>query len=194
MSAQGFCLEVTYTGSGKFFVDDIHDAFDARNMNVQFRKPGPLYLTPNVPAALIYTSDVAKSFESGKIRRLITDGRATTQFIMGSAIGGALGFQQFDLDSAVSSTLVMTTSGRVAAETTTGAVFVYLPKILAGSAMAPVEFLISGVNTVTVYPFQETPPVDGVEGPAGSILVLDPLVDGTTFTFYPNSTTYEWTR
>lgn len=193
MPAQGFCLEVTYTGPGQgaFYVDDIHDAFDARNQRVNSHKPGPIYLHPGVPAELIYTSDVAKSFESGKLRVLIEEGRMTSQFRMGEAIGSALGFQQFDVDTATDPVLVMETSGRVVADTTTGAAFVYLPPILDGSAMAPVEIIVTGVNPVTIYPAPGTS--DEVIGGGVSIYILDPLVE-TSITLSPDSAAHIWRR
>jgi hypothetical protein len=192
MPAQGFCLQVTYTGpgTGAFYVDDIHDAFDTRNMRQNDRKPGPLYLNVGVPADLIFTSDVAKSYESGKIRRLIDDGRATASFLFGSGVGSAFGFEQIDVDAAVDPVLVMTTSGRPVVDTTVGAVDIYLPPILDDTAMAPVEIVIAvGLNPVTIRPAPGTS--DGVVGTAGSTYVLDPFTE-TSITLYPDSTRHIW--
>ena len=84
MPAQGICLRVTHTGAvaTALLVTDIHDGIDS-NGRVQARKPGPVYIPVGGFVDLVYTSQVALSFESGAIREWIDIGYLTAAFVFG---------------------------------------------------------------------------------------------------------------
>jgi hypothetical protein len=86
MPAQGICLRVTHTGAvkGPLLVTDIHDGIDA-NGRVQANKPGAVYIPFNGVVDLIYTSQVAHSFEVGAIRAWINTGYLTAVFVFGTS-------------------------------------------------------------------------------------------------------------
>lgn len=86
MPAQGICLRVTHTGAVDvpLLVTDIHDGIDA-NGRVQSNKPGAVYIPVNGSVDLIYTSQVAHSFEVGAIRTWINTGYLTAVFVFGAS-------------------------------------------------------------------------------------------------------------
>ena len=85
MPAEGICLRVTHTGAVDvpILVTDIHDGQDP-NGRVQNAKPGALYVPFSSSIDLIYTSQVAKSFEGGGIRKFIEIGYLTAEFVFGA--------------------------------------------------------------------------------------------------------------
>ncbi|MDB4278007.1 hypothetical protein N9917_00095 [Deltaproteobacteria bacterium] len=82
MPTEGICLELTHVGTLQVFLSDVHDGVDA-NGRVASRKPGPLYISPGQTVALVYTSSVSASFESGVIRTWIDQGILTHVFTTG---------------------------------------------------------------------------------------------------------------
>lgn len=86
MPAEGICLRVTHTGlvNGSLLVTDIHDGIDA-NGRVQSNKPGVVYIPDGGTVDLVYTTQVALSFETGAIRQWITQGALTAAFFFGAA-------------------------------------------------------------------------------------------------------------
>ena len=76
MPAEGLCLRVTHTGQARVSLplNDINDGVGRDTGDDRFRRAGPAYVpydegtgTPG-SIELVYTSGVAKSFESGTSR------------------------------------------------------------------------------------------------------------------------------
>jgi len=95
MPSYGLCLLVTHTGKAadSVHISDIRDGIDLLGGAYGFRKPGAIYVP--VPAKggqslLVYSGDVAVSFETGGIRQFIDTGYLTAEFIIGSVLGPAL--------------------------------------------------------------------------------------------------------
>lgn len=176
MTIQGITLQVTYTGPVPgALLDDVHDGFDARNQRVNAVKPGPIYLRTGVPTPLVFTSDVAKSFEIGKLRALINTGRATAQFLMGAAFQGGL-----------SSVVELSGSGEVPAtatnvriSTAAGEPQIFLPSVVDSGDGHRITFLIwEGALDAILQPVNLT---EGVNGPPGSSYRLSALAASATF-------------
>lgn len=85
MPNHGIILRVTHTGavSTSLLVTDVHDGVDT-NGRVANAKPGPLYIPVNSSVDLIYTSQVAHSFEVGAIRTWVDMGYLTAEFVFGT--------------------------------------------------------------------------------------------------------------
>jgi hypothetical protein len=89
MPQYGLCLRVTHTGKAgdSVHVSDIRDGVD---LLASFRKAGPVYIphpTKGGVAVLVYSGDVAVSFETGGIRKFIEGGYLTAEFVIGSTLG-----------------------------------------------------------------------------------------------------------
>jgi hypothetical protein len=82
---------VTHTGviDVSLQVTDIHDGEDP-NGRVQNAKPGAVYIPVSQSVDLVYTSQVAKSFENGALRVWIEKGWLTAEFIFGGEFGDAV--------------------------------------------------------------------------------------------------------
>lgn len=181
MPTEGLCLEVTYLGpgAGPFYLNDVHDGFDARNQRVNGRRPGPLYLNPNVPVTLIYTSDVAKSFESGAIRVLIDAGRATATFVTGTAYAAVGNATEAGLTGGGTGSAVMDPASRIALCDTSGGAFILIAPPV-GDGRLTVR-ITAGANPVQVTPSNLA--TEGIDGPAGSTYTIDPGLGQFTATF-----------
>jgi len=84
----GLLLRVTHTGlaAESVHVSDVRDGIDLLGGAFGFRKSGPIYVpTPakGGVALLVYSGDVAVSFESGGIRKFIQGGYLTAEFVAG---------------------------------------------------------------------------------------------------------------
>lgn len=189
MPAEGLCLEVTYLGpgTGPLYLNDVHDAFDARSQRVNQRKPGPLYLHPNVPVTLVYTSDVAKSFENGAIRILIDAGRATATFVTGTAFAAVGNSTAPGLTGGGTGSSVMDPAERIALCDTTGGAFILVAPPV-GDGRLTVRI------TAGAAPVQVTPavPTEGIEGPAGSTYTIDPGLGQVSATFVGDTAQGTW--
>jgi hypothetical protein len=173
MPTQATCLEITHTGAGVFLLDDVHDAFDTRNQRVNSFKPGPLYLRQGVPATLIYTSDVAKSYEGGKIRAMIDAGRMTAEFIIGEGLTdgiiASLGNEPLvpgDAAIPAGQTFVLGDTSEV------GFYNLYLPSACDELSTRPLLIKNDdGVAPIRLHPGR---PEDGIDGGPGSTYLLNP--------------------
>lgn len=85
MPAEGICLRVTHTGVHPDSVA-IYDLEDAVNLLGVFRKAGPIYIPFEQTVEMVYTSDVAKSFEIGAIREFIDQGLLIAELFFGAAV------------------------------------------------------------------------------------------------------------
>ena len=88
MPQYGLCLRVTHTGKAgdSIHVSDIRDGVD---LLASFRKAGPIYIphpSKGGVAVLVYSGDVAVSFETGGIRAFINRGHLTAEFVVGSTL------------------------------------------------------------------------------------------------------------
>lgn len=85
MPNHGIILHVTHTGAVRtsLLVTDVHDGVDT-NGRVANAKPGPLYIPVNSSVDLLYTSQVAHSFEVGAIRTWVDMGYLTAEFVFGT--------------------------------------------------------------------------------------------------------------
>lgn len=86
----GLLLRVTHTGlaAESIHVSDVRDGIDLFGGAFGFRKPGAIYVpTPakGGVSLLVYSGDVAVSFESGGIRQFIQGGYLTAEFVAGDA-------------------------------------------------------------------------------------------------------------
>jgi hypothetical protein len=91
MPAEGICLRVTHTGAVNtpLLVTDIHDGKDP-NGRVAADKPGAVYIPVSGFVDLVYTSQVAESFEQGTIRTWIDIGYLTAAFVLGTTFESAI--------------------------------------------------------------------------------------------------------
>lgn len=87
--AFGLILQLTHTGltSESILITDVNDGIDALH---SFKKAGPIYVGVAATVQLVYTGDVALSFEIGCIRSYITRGFFTASFAPGSTLLPAL--------------------------------------------------------------------------------------------------------
>ncbi|MDB4278138.1 hypothetical protein N9917_00910 [Deltaproteobacteria bacterium] len=109
MPQYGLCLRVTHTGKAgdSVHVSDIRDGVD---LLASFRKAGPVYVphpSKGGVAVLVYSGDVAVSFEGGGIRKFIEGGYLTAEFVVGATLDDVLGTPIEILDEAVSLTLAV---------------------------------------------------------------------------------------
>ena len=165
--AEGLLIRLTHSGSTtqSVLVHDIHDGTDGDS------KAGPVYVPAGGEAELLYTADVARSFESGVIRGLIDNGFVTATVISGDAMGAATGrVFRFGMtvagDSNVSEYLVVPSDGK-------------LLSVTAFAASAPASALGSYFLTIIKDPNGDATPLL-----AGAGLNLESLVD-----FVPSSAT-----
>lgn len=88
MAHHGLLLRVDHTGKAadSVHISDVLDGMDVLGGTYGFRKAGPIYVpTPakGGTSILVYSGDVAISFETGGIRKFIEGGYLTAQFIIG---------------------------------------------------------------------------------------------------------------
>jgi len=141
MPQYGLCLQVNHTGKAadSIHVSDIRDGIDLLGGAYGFRKPGAIYVpTPanGGMSILVYSGDVAVSFETGGIRKFIQGGYLTAQFIIGSTLGPAIFPEVQDegvpVDPATQ-ILNFTGAGVTAVQTAPGEVRVDIPGAGAGN-------------------------------------------------------------
>jgi len=132
MPPYGLILRVTHTGKAadSIHVSDIRDGVD---ILASFRKAGPVYVpTPAKGgiALLVYSGDVAISFEVGGIRKFIEGGYLTADFIIGNplnlAIFPEIQDEGIQVDPAAQ-TINFTGAGVTATQTAPGVVKVDVP-------------------------------------------------------------------
>lgn len=92
MAQYGLLLRVTHTGKAgdSVHISDIRDGVD---LLASFRKAGPVYVpTPakGGQALLVYSGDVAVSFETGGIRKFIEGGYLLAEFVIGDTLAPAI--------------------------------------------------------------------------------------------------------
>jgi len=87
---EAIVLRLFYSGSttASLYVTDLKDATDGGRTDKY--KSGPVYIGPGETLDLIYTSDVALSYEIGVIRAYINLGYLTDTFVFGSKFGASL--------------------------------------------------------------------------------------------------------
>lgn len=151
MPSYGLLLQLTHTGlsPNSIHISDVKDGADALG---SFRKAGPIYIPHLGTALVVYTGDVAISFEIGGIRGFIDGGHLSAMFVPGSSFAGLL---PSVLDEGVLRTATPTALNFVGAgvsATAVGtAVTVTVPGGGAGSTPLINEDLLgvkNGVNTV----------------------------------------------
>ena len=88
--AFGISIQLTHTGTtrGSLFISDIEDGSDT---NPLFRRDGRCYIPAPVngvatPIDLVYSTNVARSFEGGVIRKFIQQGLLTAVMKLGSEV------------------------------------------------------------------------------------------------------------
>lgn len=88
--ANGMFIRVTHLGAsdGSLLLSDIFDATDGAIHELQ--KAGPVYVPESGSIDLVATSDVIKSFESGSIRKAISEDIVEASFEFGDEIGQTL--------------------------------------------------------------------------------------------------------
>jgi len=81
--SHGILIKVTHTGQAgiSIFLSDIHDAVSDLD---SFRKPGPIYVPINQSVCIVYTKNVAISFETGAIRQFVGTGDVTFNSALGA--------------------------------------------------------------------------------------------------------------
>tara|TARA_B100001057_G_C22466998_1_gene801150 strand:+ start:146 stop:703 length:558 start_codon:yes stop_codon:yes gene_type:complete len=91
--AEGMFVRVTHAGAsdGSLLISDINDATDGPIHGLT--KAGAVYVPEGGSVELIYSGDVARSFEGGSLRKAIDGGLATASFERGDAVGQALSLQ-----------------------------------------------------------------------------------------------------
>ena len=90
MANEGILLQVTHTGTPNtsLLLSDVDNGLMDNGLIV--RRPGPVYVPVGQTVTLVYTGDVALSFESGTIRQFMTLGYLTASFYLGPAFDAAL--------------------------------------------------------------------------------------------------------
>lgn len=90
--AEGMFVRVTHAGAsdGSLLISDINDATDGPIHGLT--KAGAVYVPEGGSVELIYSGDVARSFEGGALRKAIDGGLATASFEFGDAVGQTLSF------------------------------------------------------------------------------------------------------
>ncbi len=85
--AEGMFVRVTHAGAsdGSLLISDINDATDGPAHALT--KAGAVYVPEGGSVDLVYTGDVARSFEAGCIRAAIDGALATATFERGDAVG-----------------------------------------------------------------------------------------------------------
>jgi hypothetical protein len=88
--AEGLVIRLTHAGqsTASVLVDDIADGTDG---NGHTRKSGACYVPLGGAIDLVYSSSVAKSYEDGVIRGMISNGQIAAAFIIGDGLAEALG-------------------------------------------------------------------------------------------------------
>ena len=94
--AEGMFIRVTHAGAsdGSLLLSDINDATDGPAHGLI--KAGAVYVPESGSVELIYSGDVARSFESGCIRSAIDAGLASATFERGDSVGQTLSFPLAD--------------------------------------------------------------------------------------------------
>jgi len=87
--SEGILVQLTHTGliSSSILLTDIDNAISDLN---SFRKAGPVYVPASGTVTLVYTTSVAKSYETGAIRKFKDAGHLTTAFLFGTEFAAAL--------------------------------------------------------------------------------------------------------
>ncbi len=90
--AEGMFVRVTHAGAsdGSLLISDINDATDGPAHALT--KAGAVYVPEGGSVDLVYTGDVARSFEAGCIRAAIDGALATATFERGDSVGQTLSF------------------------------------------------------------------------------------------------------
>ena len=85
----GILIKVTHTGQAgvSIFLSDIDDAVSDLD---SFRKPGPIYVPVNQSVCIVYTKNVAISFETGAIRQFVGTGDLLAEFCLGDDFKAAI--------------------------------------------------------------------------------------------------------
>lgn len=101
MAPFGLLLRVTHTGQAaeSIHISDVRDGIDLLGGAYGFRKSGPIYVpTPanGGQSLLVYSGDVAVSFETGGIRKFIEGGYLTAEFVAGSDFAILIGSPDHD--------------------------------------------------------------------------------------------------
>ena len=96
--AEGMFVRVTHAGAsdGSLLLSDINDATDGPAYGLT--KAGAVYVPESGSVDLVYSGDVARSFESGAIRAAIDGGLATATFGHGDSVGQVMSFTFADGD------------------------------------------------------------------------------------------------
>ncbi len=91
--AEGMFVRVTHAGAsdGSLLISDINDATDGPIHGLT--KAGAVYVPEGGSVELVYSGDVARSFEAGALRKAIDGGLATASFERGDAVGQTLSLQ-----------------------------------------------------------------------------------------------------
>jgi len=96
--AEGLFIRVTHLGAsdGSLLISDVNDATDGPIH--ENSKAGAVYVPESGTSDLVYTADVARSFESGVIRSAISAGFASATFERGDSVGQTLSVVLADAD------------------------------------------------------------------------------------------------
>jgi len=97
--AEGLFIRVTHLGAsdGSLLISDVNDATDGPIH--ENSKAGAVYVPESGTSDLVYTADVARSFESGVIRSAITEGLVAATFERGDSVGQTLSVVMADTDT-----------------------------------------------------------------------------------------------
>jgi len=182
MPSHGICLRLTHTGvvPSNLFVADVHDGVDVNGRRAN-AKPGPLYVPFGTSIDLVYTTQVAQSFETGNIRVWVDMGYLTAEFFFGTeftaevAAESAIEVQDESITvEDIAHTLNFVGTGVDATSPSAGVVEVAIPGLLVQDDGADVEEPTTTLNFLG--PLHATSPSAGVvnvsvAGVGGAVVV-----------------------
>lgn len=179
--AFGISIQLTHTGTtrGSLFISDIEDGSDT---NPLFRRDGRCYIPAPVngvatPVELVYSTNVARSFEGGVIRKFMQQGLMTAVMILGTEVpvtpGGTV--TRFTIPAAPNTTISETYIQTRDDQTATA-----LWLTTSTTPSTPGDYtleVLKGVTSLTTYDLKTLAPNTPVK-----ITLNTPLDEGDTIT------------
>ena len=165
--AEGMFVRVTHAGAsdGSLLLSDINDATDGPAHALT--KAGAVYVPESGSVDLVYSGDVARSFEAGCIRAAIDGGLATATFERGDSVGQTLSFTFADGDTVACAALgkVIGVSLVLGGAADAGATLSILDGVTAVVTAADAAGLAAGAHAMTVT-------ADAEDVDAGDVLTI----------------------
>lgn len=172
--ANGICIRLTHTGSvgSAAYLTDVRDGTDGP---AGYQKSGPVYVPVSSSVTLVFTSDVALSYESGNIRGYLDTGVLTAAFVQGA------GFRAKGTRTINATGDLLVTDWTLLVDSGGGAVNVNLPpaaEVPIGTVYT-IKKISADVNAVSIVPDGAEQIDNGGAVPVGALVSINLTCDGT---------------